>query len=94
MVRYAIAKPEPLRSSTRRSATPSFGKVRRHRHDAGRVFATVAVAEAVLAVSRQRYHSRSLRARRGPVGRGALTSPDVTVVVAVYNTMPYLTECL
>jgi glycosyltransferase involved in cell wall biosynthesis len=23
-----------------------------------------------------------------------LTSPDVTVVVAVYNTMPYLTECL
>lgn len=23
-----------------------------------------------------------------------MTSPDVTVVVAVYNTMPYLTECL
>jgi len=23
-----------------------------------------------------------------------LTTPDVTVVVAVYNTMPYLTECL
>ncbi len=23
-----------------------------------------------------------------------MSNPDVTVVVAVYNTMPYLTECL
>ena len=32
--------------------------------------------------------------RAGDSGGGMSGRPDVTVVVAVYNTMPYLTECL